>query len=744
MIKVVRGTKTFDNNYVGLKNINIEIKNQGLYLFHGSSGSGKTTLLNCLSGIDNFNISNETNTIPKGKVSVVFQDYQLIDHFTVYENALFILEINGNKNTNKIDDILKKLNLYEWKDHKSNELSGGQKQRVSIMRAFLSDKPILVADEPTGNLDIEQSLEIASILKEISKTRIVLVASHDLDVFENYVDEVFYLENGEVKTHNIKTLTIREEVIPNIQKNEKLSSKHIIKFATKNYRTQKSKALILIFTLFLSFILSLTALNIMSNSIYKIKEKRFKSEKIEQLELVAFDEGNPRMSISEIEISRLKEKYKWDNIIKFIEILPDKIPTRFDGAIQDFDIARIYLTNEINTQINNNSIKINEDEVFITNKVAEKIIYKNGLNSINELLNKEITINNYVLKITDIIDVENSYNNKLSKNEKDAIAQIQNAIYLNETTFIKMSNRTRRDRVRVSTNLNQQNTEIGISNLEESFHKDLFLGDYPNNNKEVVISYKDAITLANGRALEDIIGEELDVKFYQYIYRNNEPSYSESIKYTIKGILTDSFENIPWIFTDDSYNYLSYSFGLNNYKNANLNGIVINDYSSKLLKELYKTNIRDYSYSTLDINVTNEYIKSISVILAIIGLLLLIVSAMVILSYINNSISSKIQEIGLLRSLNIKLKQIVMIFIVEILIFIAIVFLISICSEFLAIYLFNRFLIQQQIISFSFIYYTYLAPIIAMGLLVVLSIIFSSIIIIKIRNKTAYQLIRQV
>ena len=708
MIKVTKGTKTFDNNYVGLKNINIEIKSQGLYLFHGSSGSGKTTLLNCLTGIDSFNMSNEKNTIPKGKASVVFQDYQLIEHFTVYENALFILEITGNKNIHMIDDILKKLKLYEWKDHKSNELSGGQKQRVSIMRAFLSDKPILVADEPTGNLDMEQSLEIASILKEISKTKIVLVASHDLDVFETYADEVFYLENGEVKNHNIKTEVIRQEVLPAVEAKEKLTFKHIIKLAMKNYSTQKSKALILIITLFLSFILSLTALNIMSNSIYKIKDKRFNSEKIEQLELVAFDEENPIISISDFEISRLKEEYKWDHIMKFVEIFPDKIPTQFNGTIQDLDISRIYLTNKLNTQTNsNNSIIINEDEVIITNKVAEKIAFNNGINSINELLNKEVTINNHVLKITHIMDVVNSYNIKLSKNENEAIARIQNSIYLNETTFIKMSNRTIRDRVTITTDFNQESTEIRIANLEESFHKDLFLGDYPNNNKEVVISYKDAITLANGRELEDIIGEEFEITFYQYIYRNNEVSYTENIKYKIKGILTDSFENIPWIFTDDCYNYLSYSYGLNNYKNANLNGIVINDYSAKLLKELYKENIHDYSYSSLDINVTNEYVKSISLIFTIVGLLLLIVSALIILSYINNSISSKIQEIGLLRSLNIKLKQIVMIFIVEILIFITIVFLISLCFEFLAIYLFNTLLVQQQLISFNFIYYTF-------------------------------------
>ncbi|VEU80524.1 ABC transporter ATP-binding protein/permease [Haploplasma axanthum] len=744
MIKIVEGTKTFENKYKGLKNISIDISNSGLYLFSGSSGSGKTTLLNCLVGIDTFDVSKTQNIIPSGQAAIVFQDYQLIEHFTIYENALFILEINGDKDVRKIDHALKKLNLYEWKDHKSSELSGGQKQRVSILRAFLSNKPIIVADEPTGNLDLKQSLEIAKILKEISETRIVLVSSHDLNIFEALANEIFLIEDGTIKSHHIKSENSNKPIISNKNSTEKLTFKHIFRFATKGYSTQKSKALILIFTLVFSFILALTALNIMNNNVYKIKEKRYKSEEIEYLELVSFDNNGGAISIEDSTKNELIKKYNWDDYMEFIEIFPNKIPVILNKVPQKIDINRIYLTDEIKLKTISDQKKIEDNDVFISYKIAKQIIEKNNMAEIKELLNTEITINNTVLRIVNIIDEDKEYSLNLSNNEKDVLIKIEQAIYLNENTFIKISNKTIRDRVMLTTNSIDNQIERRITNYNDAFHKELFLGDATLSDNDVIISYQDALSIAKDENLENLLNKELEVVFYKYIFGNRSYTLSERKTFNIKGILVDSFEQIPWIFSDESYLKISYNYGLNNYKNSSLNGISINNYSKSLLEDLDKLNIRDYSYSSLDINVTDEYISSISNIIIVIGGILILVSALIILSYINNSIIEKTPEIGLLRSFNIKLRQITFIFIVEIMILLVSVFIVSIISEIFIIQLFNKMLINQGLISFNYIYYSLYSPLMLTALLLILTFVFSLMIISKLRTKTSIQLIRYV
>ena len=154
-----------DNEIIALNNINLTLPEKGLVIIIGESGSGKSTLLNCLSKIEKIN-SGEIEGISKEEVSFVFQDYQLIDNLSVKENLVLFSD-----NISNIDFILDKLDLLRFKNKKVNELSGGQKQRVAIARSIILNTKYLFADEPTGNLDSDNSMKIAKILKEISSDK---------------------------------------------------------------------------------------------------------------------------------------------------------------------------------------------------------------------------------------------------------------------------------------------------------------------------------------------------------------------------------------------------------------------------------------------------------------------------------------------------------------------------------------------------------------------------------------------
>jgi len=217
MIHLINVTKTFEPNTVALKNINLHIEPGEFVSIVGQSGSGKTTVARLLiseikpdsekgkivvGGWDITNIRHRQIPMLRRQIGVVFQDFKLLPKKTVFENVAFALEVSGTPKSRihqivpqvlKIVDLADKLNRYP------QELSGGEKQRVAIARALIHRPKILLADEPTGNLDAINSKEIVDLLLKINEfgTTVVLV-SHDKDVVNGLKKRVITLEDGEV------------------------------------------------------------------------------------------------------------------------------------------------------------------------------------------------------------------------------------------------------------------------------------------------------------------------------------------------------------------------------------------------------------------------------------------------------------------------------------------------------------------------------------------------------------------
>ena len=212
MIKIQNLKKTY-KDCVALDTVSMHIRKGEFVAIIGASGSGKTTMLNIIGGLDtdymgscvvrNKEMSSlsdvECCTLRSRYISYVYQFFNLISFLTVKENVCLASQIKGKKVDEKeLDQVLKLLELEQKKDSFANELSGGQQQRVAIARAILAHTDIILADEPTGNLDGENAKNVMDILKVLNKEgKTIVLVTHDLKI-ANYADRIIRLEQGKI------------------------------------------------------------------------------------------------------------------------------------------------------------------------------------------------------------------------------------------------------------------------------------------------------------------------------------------------------------------------------------------------------------------------------------------------------------------------------------------------------------------------------------------------------------------
>ena len=203
-----------------LKNLSCNFNKGKMYALMGPSGSGKSTLLNLISLIDrpshgsikfnedivNFKNNKKNDIFRAINIGIVYQQNNLLPDFTALENVyLANLSVNNNKDTaiKKAKDLLRKIGLYNRLNHFPSQLSGGESQRVAIARAIINDPEIILADEPTGSLDLNTAKEIFKFLKNLkTSNRLIIFATHNR-FFANKADCLLEMTNGSVKTINV-------------------------------------------------------------------------------------------------------------------------------------------------------------------------------------------------------------------------------------------------------------------------------------------------------------------------------------------------------------------------------------------------------------------------------------------------------------------------------------------------------------------------------------------------------------
>lgn len=215
-IKVENIVKTFNrhsrNANKVLKGVSFELPDKGLVCIFGKSGSGKTTLLNIIGGlekadsgkvyIDGECTSGKTDRIRNAKIGFIFQNYYLEKGYTIAEILRNQMMIAGFKDEKEIarrtEEALKLVDMERFKNKLGDALSGGQQQRVAIARAIVKGSDVILADEPTGNLDAENTMKVMDILKEISRTQLVVIVTHEVSLIKKYADSHIKIVDGEL------------------------------------------------------------------------------------------------------------------------------------------------------------------------------------------------------------------------------------------------------------------------------------------------------------------------------------------------------------------------------------------------------------------------------------------------------------------------------------------------------------------------------------------------------------------
>lgn len=199
-----------------INDTSLEFGDTGLVALLGPSGCGKTTLLNAIGGLDKINSgkiyingrkmpkrgSSKKDAMRVLSIGYIFQDYNLLDNMTVYENVALSLKMIGLKNRfeikKRVEYVLNAVGMYRYRNKPAGMLSGGQRQRVGIARALVKNPEVIIADEPTGNLDSKNTIEVMNIIKTISQNKLVILVTHEKDLAHFYASRIVNLEDGKV------------------------------------------------------------------------------------------------------------------------------------------------------------------------------------------------------------------------------------------------------------------------------------------------------------------------------------------------------------------------------------------------------------------------------------------------------------------------------------------------------------------------------------------------------------------
>lgn len=593
-----------------LKNINFTFPDKGLFVLMGPSGCGKSSLLNILTGLDskyegkvlynNENIKDIYDNY-RNEISYMTQSFNLFDNLTVFENINLSLKLLGKSDKTKVETILKDFEIYDLANKKCNTLSGGEKARVSIARAVIKNPKIIFCDEPTGNLDDKTSKLVWTMLKKISETVLVIIASHD---------EKNSYEFGKV----IKIIDgqINEEIINNVVSNKNTFIK---------YKTSSNLSLNLLFKIFnnkkMLYILSILVMSIsfiMFGLFNKLSSVNIKKAEINTIinsdinEITLYKKGNINDYTIYFSQNDLKTTHKLlqnsDSYYASSLLSNNNIFTfEFENTLDITDYYKLY-----NSSANENNVFIDErlcsfkilgrkpiyeNEIMISNFLADYIIRfgafdedgnQISFNNYNDILESTLKVSNEKVVISGIYIVNENIKEKnfISLGDKDLLLKYLYTYYVNENYFkiskfsenfvspglfdfkvdgkdaqVYLSDEVLENEIYIDSDKNKVNLNIIDKNK-------LFNGF--NNSYELNVVKANGLILINSNLLKAYILPHQLIK--EIIVKNfNKNNITELLNYEKNGIyyksqLTESLENYVISFenTVDVFKKLSITF----------------------------------------------------------------------------------------------------------------------------------------------------------------------------------------
>ena len=432
MLELKKIDKTYDTNEISvkaLKDVSIKFRKKEFVSILGTSGSGKTTLLNIIGGLDDYTSGNliinnrstkkyndnDWDMYRNHKVGFVFQSYNLISHQTALANVELSLTLSGvskEERRQRAIDALKEVGLLDQIYKKPNQMSGGQVQRIAIARALVNNPDILLADEPTGALDSKTSVQIMDILKEISKTRLVIMVTHNPELAKKYSTRIVELSDGKIISDSNPYEKEEKEIKEEKSKTKKsfMSFKTALNLSFNNLKTKKGRTILTSFAGAIGIIgiaLVMSISNGVENYINSVEEDTLSSYPItiesQRIDATSLLES---MNSSKDEVNEEKETIVTNNIMgNMFELMTSKIETNDLSSFKNFidnnkelkkHVTAIKYSYNLNLQIykDGNEIKqVNPNKLFenIGYEVPESYTQMMG-NVFTELLDNELLI----------------------------------------------------------------------------------------------------------------------------------------------------------------------------------------------------------------------------------------------------------------------------------------------------------------------------------------------------------------
>ena len=512
-----------------INNTSLELPDKGLVALLGPSGCGKTTLLNAIGGLDKVNKGNiyinnkkitskftyKKDKIRNLSIGYIFQDYKLIDSMTVYENVAMVLRMIGIKDKSEIkkrvEYILERVGIYRYRYRPCGMLSGGERQRVGIARALVKNPDIILADEPTGNLDSKNTIEIMNIIKSISKDKLVILVTHEVDLAKFYATRIIEVLDGQV----IKDYSNK--------KNDSLDYRIDNKFYLKDFKYQEEyKDKNININMYSDTKEKLDLIIVFKNGNLYIKNKD--TDKIEVIDnsssIELINDNYKKLDKS------VYEKYSFD----FDKIINKNIKLKYTSIFNIFTIFSNGFKKVLDYSFVKKLLLIGFflSSLFVTYSISNLL----GINKIDD--KDFITINrNYLL----LESTKNNVNDYLKYEKMDNINYIIPG-NSNIAFIVNTSNYYQTEYQTISM-------KGSLSSIKMITKNDLIYGRMPENNNEIVI---DKMVYDKTNMLKMVGLYDVDKLLNTNVYLND-----RLLNYTIVGI-TDMLS--PSIYMDES-NFLN-------------------------------------------------------------------------------------------------------------------------------------------------------------------------------------------
>ena len=559
-------------NYGTLEVINdttLKLPKKGMIAFLGESGSGKTTLVNVLGGLDSYKSGSisyddtkflkyqmdKVDTYRRNHFGYIFQNYNILEDKTVSENLLLALQIIGiydeKECEKRIKNALEAVGLYKFRKKLAGALSGGQMQRVSIARALVKHNDVIIADEPTGNLDSESTRQIIRILKKLSINSLIILVTHDISLANTYADYIYHIKDGKIsdyKENNLKdnekedNFTYDDSFYEPIIKKDRAKFGLLLKEEFCNFFNDKVKGKIFKFAFFLIGIIFMV-INVLvtTNNPNKINDIAARND-VYTLKISSFQTKENIYS----ELARVYDLGYIDDIYSNNQSGSLKIKMGVSTSIK-LDYSNVYNQTLIKDSLIIGKRPENTNEVVITSKMADELTKSKYYRSYDEIIGLKLFLNE---SIVGIAKNDQAYIYKLNQTYNSANYYYNSGIYNFEIYD---------DSLQIEGNKPKSLNDIVVSS-QFLINKGLKVGQTLNNGDKICGSFDNRKEIVYGLSdrifIQSIESEEVDCTIndltrlkgyqtfevtnkYENIYENNLDNYNQSkyINLTIEIIL---------------------------------------------------------------------------------------------------------------------------------------------------------------------------------------------------------------